>query len=110
MFSNGFFLWVVKTQDYVVKGQTNIQQYVSYIAVASEPIHAFLEFFQPVLRTIFFPSHWLLYHKGIVETNDSGEIEINSVPMTIINPWKEYWPTPGIKPATSCSQVPYTTP
>ena len=36
--------------DYMV-----FQQYFKYIAAASAPIHAFLEFFQSVLRTIFFP-------------------------------------------------------
>ena len=37
----------------------------------------------------------------IVETMDIGERGINLV----INPLKEYWPSLGIKPATSCSQV-----
>ena len=58
-------------------------------------IHAFLEFFQPVLSTIFFPSHWLLSLITIVETNDSGERGMNPVAMTIINPRKEFWLTLG---------------
>ena len=62
-----------------------------YIAAASAPIHALLELFQPVLRTIFFPSHWLLSHITIVETTDSGERGMNPVAMTIINPQKKYW-------------------
>ena len=45
----------------------------------------------------------------IVETTDSGERGMNPVAMTIINPWKEYWPGPGIEPATSCSQVLFAT-
>ena len=47
--------------------------YISYRAVASAPIHAFLEFFLPVLRTIFFQSLWLFSLITIVETMDSGE-------------------------------------
>ena len=58
--------------------------------VASAPIYAFLEFLKPVLRTIFFPSHWLLSHILIVETTDSGERGMN--PVAMINPKKEYWP------------------
>ena len=60
---------------------------------ASSPIHAFLEFFSPVLRTIFFPSHWLLSHLNIVETTDSSERGMNPVAVTISNPPKEYWPS-----------------
>ena len=62
-----------------------------FIVVASAPNHAFLEFFQPVLHTIFFPRHWLLSH--IVETMDSSERGMNPVAMTIINPQKECWPS-----------------
>ena len=53
-------------------------------------------FSKPVLRTIFFPSHWLLSHITIVETADSGERGMNPVAMTIINPRKEYWPSRGL--------------
>ena len=49
----------------------------------------------PVLRTIFFPSHWLLFNITIVETTDSGERGMNPVTITIINPQKEYWPSRG---------------
>ena len=63
--------------------------------VASAPFHAFLEFFLLVLRTIFFPSYWLLFHLTIVETTDGGERGMNPVPMTIINPWKEDWLSRG---------------
>ena len=62
----------------------------------SAPIHAFLVFFQPVLRTIFFSSHWLLSHIAIVQTMDSGFRGMNLVAMTIINPRKEYWPNRGL--------------
>ena len=48
---------------------------------------------------------WLLSHVIIVETTDSGERGMNPVAMTIINPREEYLPSPGIEPATSCSQV-----
>ena len=44
----------------------------------SAPIHAFLELFIPVLRTIFFSSHWLLSHITFVETMNVGERGINS--------------------------------
>ena len=73
----------------------HFQQFFSYIAAASAPIHAFLEFFEPVLCTIFFPSHRLFSHLKIVERMDSGERGMNFVAMTIINPRKEYWPSQG---------------
>ena len=38
-----------------------------------------------------FPSHWVLSHFTIVETTDAVR-EMIPVAMTIINPWKEYWP------------------
>ena len=57
--------------------------------------HLYREFFQPVLYTIFLPSHWLLPHITIVETKDNGEREMNPVAMTIINPRKECWPSGG---------------
>ena len=38
---------------------------------------------------------------------DSIERGMNPVAVTIINPRKEYWPSPGIEPASSCSQVLY---
>ena len=63
--------------------------------MASAPTHAFLKFFKLVLRTIFFPSNWLLSHIIIVETTDSGERGMNPVAMTIINPWKECWLNQG---------------
>ena len=69
--------------------------YFSYITAASAPIHTFLEFFYSVLHTIFFPSHWLLSYLTTVKTTDSGERGMNPVSMTIINPWKEYWPSQG---------------
>ena len=62
---------------------------------ASAAIHACLEFLQPVLHTIFFPSHWLLSHITIVETTDSSERGTNPVTMTIIDPRKEYRPSWG---------------
>ena len=72
-----------------------MQQYFSNIAHAatSAHFHAFLEFFKPVLHTIFLPNHWLLSHITIVETMDCGyyKREMNPVAMTIINPQKEYW-------------------
>ena len=60
------------------------------------PIHAFLEFFQPVLSILFFPSHWLVSNRTIVKTMDSSDGGMNPVTMTIINPWKEYWPSRGL--------------
>ena len=50
---------------------------------------------------IFFRSHWLLFHITIVETMDSGERG-----MTMINPRKEYWPSPGIEPTNSLLSSP----
>ena len=63
--------------------------------VASAPIHAFPDFFYPVLCTIFFPSHWMFSHITIVKTTDIGERGTNPVAMTIINLLKEYWPSQG---------------
>ena len=65
--------------------------------MASASIQAFLEFLQPVLCTVFFQSHWLLSHITIVKTKDSGEKGMDPVPMTIINPRKEYCPSYGSK-------------
>ena len=76
-------------------GQCRFHQYFSYIAVACAPMHAFLEFLQPVLSRILFPSHWMLSHITIVETMDSSERQINPVAVTIINSRKEYWPSRG---------------
>ena len=64
--------------------------------VANAPFHAFLEFYQPVVSTIFIPSHWLLSHSTIVETTDSSERVMNPVAMTIINPLKKYLPSRGL--------------
>ena len=46
--------------DWLYRASPCFQQYFNYIAAASAPIHAFLEFFKPVLRTVFFPSRCLL--------------------------------------------------
>ena len=59
----------------------------------SAPGHAFLEFFSPVLCTIFFPGHRLFPNMIIIETMDSVERGMNSVAMTIIDPLKEYLPS-----------------
>ena len=58
--------------------------------VASAPIHVFLEFYKPVFRTIFFPSHCLLSDITIMKTTDSKE-RMNPVGIAVINPRKEYW-------------------
>ena len=70
------------------------RQYLSYITAAVH-LSMLFQFFQPVLCTIFFPSHWLLPHLTNVETTDSSERGMNPVAMTIINPRKEYWPSQG---------------
>ena len=49
-----------------------------------------MEFFSPVLCTVFFASNGLLSYITIVETMDSGERGLNPVGMTIINPQIEY--------------------
>ena len=43
------------------------------MAAANASVHAFLDFIQPALCIIFFPSQWLLFHVTIVETMHSGE-------------------------------------
>ena len=42
---------------------------------------------QPVLCTIFFPSHWLLSHITKIETRDSGETYISMMFYSYINPF-----------------------
>ena len=68
---------------------SSFNQYSVYYSFQA-PIHAFLEFFQPVLSILFFPSHWLVSNRTIVKTMDSSDGGMNPVTMTIINPWKEY--------------------
>ena len=60
------------------------------------PIHFHLEFFLPVLHTVFSPSHWLLSHITMFETMDNGEKGMNPITVTIISPWKEYCLSPGL--------------
>ena len=64
--------------------------YFHYIMVAIAPIHAFLEFFQPVPYTIFYLSKCLLFYLTIVETMDNGEREMNPVAMTVIKSLLEW--------------------
>ena len=69
---------------------------ISVITLRSEHLSMFFwEFFQPVICTMFFPSHWLLSHTFIVETKDSSDRRMNPVEKTIINPRKEYWLSQG---------------
>ena len=74
------------------------------MAAASAPICAFLEFFEPVLRTIFSTSHWLVSLMTVVETTENGERGMNPVASTIINPGKEYWPS-GDQTSNLLSQI-----
>ena len=73
--------------------------FISISVISRWPVHLFMLswsfFLTRALRTIFFPSHWLLSHQIIVETTDSIERGKNPVAMTIINPRKEYWPSRG---------------
>ena len=48
-------------------------------------MHAVPDILLTVLRTIFFPSHWLLSHITIVETMDSGERGMNLVALSSIH-------------------------
>ena len=75
-FQKGLFPRGVKRCHCVGMGWLCFQQYFSHI----------LEFFWPVLRTIFSPRQKLLSHITIVETMYSGERGMNPVAMTIINP------------------------
>ena len=64
--------------------------------VASTIIHAFLEFFTPVLHTIFFSSHRMLSHITIVKVMDSCKREMNPVQMTVNHSLKKKnWPSWG---------------
>ena len=44
-------------------------------------------------------------HVTVDETTDSIERGMNPLAMTLINPLKEYWPSPGIGTATCCPQL-----
>ena len=72
--------------------------------MVSAPIHAILEFFQPVLCTIFFPSHWLLSLITNVETTDSVE-RTNPVINDYHQSSERILAKQGIETETSCSQV-----
>ena len=65
------------------------------MVTASETIHAVLEFFKPVLRTIFFLKPLATFTQTFFETIDSSERGLIPVTMTIINHQKEYWPSSG---------------
>ena len=81
------------------------QRYFSKIAAASVPIRAFLKFYEPILRTVFFPSQWLLSLIIFVKTMDSGERGRIHVLVTIMNSWKECCLKQRWEAATSCFQV-----
>ena len=63
--------------------------YFSYIKAISAPLHVFCT---SNIHNIM--CHWLLSHILLfIETMDSSETGVNHVPMTIINPRKEYCPS-----------------
>ena len=75
--------------------------------ISWQPVHlsmlpgsSFNQYSAPLLQT-----HWLLSHIIIVKILDSSERGMIIVAMTIINPRKGYWPSPGIEPTTYSSQV-----
>ena len=55
-----------------------LRHYFNYIAAASTPIHASLEFLLQVLHTIIVLSQWLLFYMTIGETMMRGETEMNA--------------------------------
>ena len=57
--------------------------------MTSEPMQAFIDFLLLELHTIFFPSHWLLFHITIIKTMIIGERGMNPIPMAITNHWRE---------------------
>ena len=64
----------------------------SYITVASAPINALPEVLLSVIRTIFFPSHWLrsaLTPPSKQQATTTDEREMNPVTMAIINSHKD---------------------
>ena len=67
----------------------------SISVISKQPVHLSKLSWSSVLCTIFFPSHWLLFHVTTVKAMDSGERGMNPVTMTIINPWKEFWLSRG---------------
>ena len=85
--------------DWLYGVKHHFQQYFSYyIAAASSTIHAFLYFFEPVLRTVFFQATFPHNHR---RNNGQRWERINPIAMTIISPRKEYWASRRIEPATS---------
>ena len=64
----------------------------------------------PVLNTLFFPSHWLLFYITVVKAMVSNERVMNPLTMTIIKPQKESAVAErGIKTTAPFSQVLYAT-
>ena len=61
---------------------------------------AILETLLPVLRTIFFASHWPVSHIILVKKIASIERRLDSVVMAVINSQREL-PEPRIELATS---------
>ena len=55
----------------------NLRCHLKFVSVWTSLKFCSLVMGFPVLRTIFFPSHWLLSHITIVETMDSGKREMN---------------------------------
>ena len=82
------------------------------ISVSSQrPVyfHAFRGFFLPLLLSLFFPTHELLFHITIIETMNISERGMNLVELPIIiQSMERILAELVIKPATSCSQVLYT--
>ena len=63
--------------------------------ISGRPVHMLSWNSLPVLRTIFFPNHWLLSHVTIVKTMDSGEMVLNPDTMTIVSTRKVCEPRLG---------------
>ena len=56
------------------------------IISATSAFYAFLEFFSPVLYTIFFQSYWLILQITNIKAIGSSERRMNPVAMTLFNP------------------------
>ena len=67
---------------------------------ASAAIRAFLEFFKPMLRTVFFPTHWLLSHFTIVQAMDSCDRGMNPVALHYHQSLERILAKLGIEPVT----------
>ena len=94
--------------EWMYRVLSRFQCYFSYIAVATESVHAFLVLPFTNSPRIILSKPLADFPHTNVETMVSDERGINPVAMTVINPGKEIVQA-GIESAIPCSSVKYAT-